>query len=87
MVGLGRLELPTSPLSGARSSHLSYRPNEEANAATNNGSMISAAARRGQGAAQNSADVTTGTISNSTKSSHCRVHSLKISARAASMIW
>jgi hypothetical protein len=25
-VGLGRLELPTSPLSGARSSHLSYRP-------------------------------------------------------------
>jgi hypothetical protein len=28
MVGLGRLELPTSPLSGARSSHLSYRPLE-----------------------------------------------------------
>ena len=28
MVGLGRLELPTSPLSGARSSHLSYRPIE-----------------------------------------------------------
>ena len=27
LVGLGRLELPTSPLSGARSSHLSYRPN------------------------------------------------------------
>ena len=27
MVGLGRLELPTSPLSGVRSSHLSYRPN------------------------------------------------------------
>jgi hypothetical protein len=26
LVGLGRLELPTSPLSGARSSHLSYRP-------------------------------------------------------------
>jgi hypothetical protein len=26
-VGLGRLELPTSPLSGVRSSHLSYRPN------------------------------------------------------------
>jgi hypothetical protein len=25
-VGLGRLELPTSPLSGVRSSHLSYRP-------------------------------------------------------------
>ena len=30
MVGLGRLELPTSPLSGARSSHLSYRPNGSA---------------------------------------------------------
>ena len=26
MVGLGRIELPTSPLSGVRSSHLSYRP-------------------------------------------------------------
>ncbi len=26
MVGLGRLELPTSRLSGVRSSHLSYRP-------------------------------------------------------------
>jgi hypothetical protein len=25
-VGLGRLELPTSPLSGVRSNHLSYRP-------------------------------------------------------------
>ena len=30
MVGLGRLELPTSPLSGVRSSHLSYRPNSRA---------------------------------------------------------
>jgi hypothetical protein len=28
MVGLGGLEPPTSPLSGARSSHLSYRPLE-----------------------------------------------------------
>src|SRR5947209_3201219 len=28
MVGLGRLELPTSPLSGVRSSHLSYRPGQ-----------------------------------------------------------
>lgn len=27
MVGLGRLELPTSPLSGVRSDQLSYRPN------------------------------------------------------------
>jgi hypothetical protein len=26
VVGLGRLELPTSPLSGVRSNHLSYRP-------------------------------------------------------------
>jgi hypothetical protein len=29
MVGLGGLEPPTSPLSGARSSHLSYRPELE----------------------------------------------------------
>ena len=26
VVGLGRLELPTSRLSGVRSNHLSYRP-------------------------------------------------------------
>ena len=26
MVGLGRLERPTSPLSGVRSNHLSYKP-------------------------------------------------------------
>jgi hypothetical protein len=30
MVGLGGLEPPTSPLSGARSSHLSYRPEKTA---------------------------------------------------------
>jgi hypothetical protein len=29
MVGLGRIELPTSPLSGVRSSRLSYRPEQE----------------------------------------------------------
>jgi hypothetical protein len=29
MVGLGRLERPTSPLSGVRSNHLSYRPQSE----------------------------------------------------------
>ncbi len=28
LVGLGRVELPTSPLSGVRSSQLSYRPPE-----------------------------------------------------------
>ena len=28
MVGLGRVELPTSPLSGVRSSQLSYRPGD-----------------------------------------------------------
>jgi hypothetical protein len=28
MVGLGRVELPTSRLSGVRSNHLSYRPGE-----------------------------------------------------------
>ena len=31
LVGLGRLELPTSPLSGVRSSHLSYRPERTQN--------------------------------------------------------
>ena len=30
MVGLGGLEPPTSPLSGARSNHLSYRPKLQA---------------------------------------------------------
>src|ERR1700709_2189672 len=29
MVGLGRLERPTSPLSGVRSNHLSYRPRKD----------------------------------------------------------
>jgi hypothetical protein len=29
MVGLGRVELPTSPLSGVRSNQLSYRPVSE----------------------------------------------------------
>lgn len=29
MVGLGRLERPTSPLSGVRSNHLSYRPQSD----------------------------------------------------------
>ncbi|CAN1596615.1 protein of unknown function [Pseudomonas mediterranea] len=29
LVGLGRFELPTSPLSGVRSNQLSYRPNFE----------------------------------------------------------
>ena len=28
VVGLGRFELPTSPLSGVRSNQLSYRPDE-----------------------------------------------------------
>ena len=30
MVGLGRVELPTLPLSGVRSSQLSYRPGQRA---------------------------------------------------------
>ena len=30
MVGLGRFELPTSPLSGVRSNQLSYRPGTHA---------------------------------------------------------
>ena len=39
MVGLGRLELPTSRLSGVRSNHLSYRP-EPARAAPENGNTL-----------------------------------------------
>src|SRR6266481_7960806 len=35
MVGLGGLEPPTSPLSGARSSHLSYRPQHRSGTAHN----------------------------------------------------
>ena len=34
MVGLGRLERPTSPLSGVRSNHLSYRPKHRIEATT-----------------------------------------------------
>ena len=34
LVGLGRIELPTSPLSGVRSSQLSYRPGCTAGAQT-----------------------------------------------------
>ena len=33
MVGLGRFELPTSPLSGARSNQLSYKPKNPSPAA------------------------------------------------------
>src|SRR5271168_3866060 len=52
LVGLGRLELPTSPLSGVRSSHLSYRPNllagnilrELARSSNNGASCVSRAA-------------------------------------------
>ena len=41
LVGLGRLELPTSPLSGVRSNHLSYRPS------SGNGSRLSKLSRGG----------------------------------------
>jgi len=34
MVGLGRFELPTSPLSGVRSNQLSYRPEDPTDART-----------------------------------------------------
>jgi hypothetical protein len=39
MVGLGGLEPPTSPLSGARSSHLSYRPTRNDRANNDNNSI------------------------------------------------
>ena len=35
LVGLGRFELPTSPLSGVRSNQLSYRPNRLYNESSN----------------------------------------------------
>ena len=35
MVGLGRVELPTSPLSGVRSNQLSYRPKARSKLAGN----------------------------------------------------
>ena len=54
MVGLGRLELPTSRLSSARSNQLSYKPDEASSAAhepmlvraTEIGRETKAAARR-----------------------------------------
>ena len=39
MVGLGRFELPTSPLSGVRSSQLSYRPGNAGSAFSRSGSL------------------------------------------------
>jgi hypothetical protein len=40
VVGLGRLELPTSPLSGVRSSHLSYRPGANPDQTQNRGQRL-----------------------------------------------
>jgi hypothetical protein len=40
MVGLGRVELPTSPLSGVRSSQLSYRPGQRAGPSKLDGSVV-----------------------------------------------
>ena len=58
LVGLGRLELPTSPLSGVRSSHLSYRPNllagnilrDLAHSSNNGAACVSLAAKAGKSA-------------------------------------
>jgi hypothetical protein len=58
LVGLGRLELPTSPLSGVRSSHLSYRPNllagnilrDLAHSSNNGAACVSLAAEAGKSA-------------------------------------
>src|SRR6516162_11787496 len=49
MVGLGGLEPPTSPLSGARSSHLSYRP---VNRVANDSPTLSYIAMRGNSSVQ-----------------------------------
>ena len=42
MVGLGGLEPPTSPLSGVRSNHLSYRPGYQQNDLLNNQFLLKA---------------------------------------------
>ena len=41
LVGLGRFELPTSPLSGVRSNQLSYRPNRLTLSLTNSIALLS----------------------------------------------
>ena len=46
MVGLGRLERPTSPLSGVRSNHLSYRPESVAPMGTRAGSRAQVTRRQ-----------------------------------------
>ena len=42
MVGLGRIELPTSPLSGVRSSQLSYRPKDGGAGRDRTGDLLNA---------------------------------------------
>ena len=48
MVGLGRFELPTSPLSGVRSNQLSYRPKLDKLAGSPAGSDLARARRLSQ---------------------------------------
>ena len=46
-MGLGRFELPTSPLSGVRSNQLSYRPNRTLGSKPNRFSQVNQAIRVG----------------------------------------
>ena len=54
MVGLGRIELPTSRLSGVRSSHLSYRPSRDPQPGNLTTSAVSATDRRDHTTARHS---------------------------------
>ena len=47
MVGLGRLELPTSRLSSARSNQLSYKPDEASSAANETDASLRDGKRKG----------------------------------------
>ena len=54
MVGLGRLERPTSPLSGVRSNHLSYRPDPRYGTKTGRQRKLQAPSSESRGQAQKS---------------------------------
>ena len=47
LVGLGRFELPTSPLSGVRSNQLSYRPQFESQSESHSRAKISSSIQKG----------------------------------------
>ena len=56
MVGLGRLELPTSRLSSARSNQLSYKPDEASSAACEADASLAATEKEGKRRRRQGAD-------------------------------